>query len=105
MPTGETKSYGHHNLPFDTKIWILLMDKENRYYLQNPPVRLERDGTWSQHHIILGPDLVRIIAVQVTLHGNSEFETRVKRSGWGPFRRLPMCSTELALVKIETPAD
>jgi hypothetical protein len=105
VPPGETKSFGHHNLPLDTKVWILLQDRHGNYYLQNPPVRLEKDGTWSQDHMVVGRDIVRIIVIQVTPHGNSEFEAKVRDRRWEGFSPLTGPSTELDAVKIEVPAD
>lgn len=68
-------------------------------------MRLERDGTWSQDHVVVGRDIVRIIIIQVTPHGNSEFEAKVKGRRWEGFSSLPEASTELDAVKIEVTAD
>lgn len=93
---------GKHSLDTTDFVWVVLYDTYGHYYLQNPPVTLEADGSWHAKNIHLGHDVVEIIFVQVTQNGHESFQQKVKNQNWGAFDVLPAGTEKLGSVRVNT---
>ncbi len=82
-------------------VWILVGDVYGNYYLQNPPVSFEVDGTWSTS-IQPGSGITKIFAVLVTEEGNDSFQRRVSSGDFSGFTTLPDGSLILDSIDIQT---
>ena len=82
-------------------VWVLLGDKKENYYLQNPPVSFKNDGNW-ETTIRPGKNLNKIIAVQVTNDGNDFFKEKVKNNEWDAFTELPEGSYKIYEIDIQS---
>jgi len=92
---------GQHSLELNTSLWAVLRDIYGHYYLQNPPVRLNTDGSWRAQNIHLGHDIIEIIFVSVTKSGHDLFLRKVKDNDWGAFDELPGGTEKLEGVRID----
>jgi len=92
---------GRHTFTPDTLIWLVLSDAFGNLYLQNPPVRLLVNGSWTGRNVNLGQGVTEIHAVRVTEEGDKEFQTKVLRLEWAAFNRLPSGSRIVATRKIK----
>jgi len=97
---GEIRATGNHSLPLNNRVWALLGDAYGNFYLQNPPVRLHRNGSWS---VLLRPGhgIISLYIVLVDENGNNQFKQKVKNKEWGGFTELPFNSRVLNSVESE----
>lgn len=82
------------------RIWIVLQDDFGNFYLQNPPVNLEQDGSWESLCVTPGRGNSNFLAVQVTKDGHESFIRKVKNADWSAFSELPKGSDILDKVDI-----
>ncbi|MBK8043928.1 MAG: hypothetical protein IPK21_15475 [Haliscomenobacter sp.] len=85
---------GHHNLPTQSKVWLLLHDGK-LYYLQNARLNLESSGNWTNHGVNVGHGIKSIHAVLVTDEGDLLFQQKIANSDYSGFSILPAGSREL----------
>ena len=93
-----TGAYTGQNPPY---VWVVLQDTIGQYYLQNPPVSFNPDGTWQALNVIPGLRIIEIAVVQVTSAGNALFEQKVSSGDFGAFPLLPEGSVKLAKVSVQ----
>lgn len=91
---------GTHSMPLSAFVWILLGDSYGNFYLQNPPVILRRDGTWSATNIRPGQGITAIHAVYVNSKGNEIFRKMIRNNEWGGFTTLPSSTRILDTMNI-----
>jgi len=92
---------GKYSLDSNSFVWIVLHDTYRHYYLQNPPVTLNSDGSWSAKNLHLGHDIIEIIFVQVNQSGHEGFLRKVKNQDWGAFDILPAGTEKLGSVRVD----
>ena len=90
---------GRHSLDPNSNVWAILRDSYGNYYLQNPPVSIDIDGSWLSTNLHLGRDIQEIIFVQVTNQGNDVFLRKVKNREWGAFSSFPPGTKQLGRVR------
>ena len=95
---GEIRATGSHSLPLNNRVWALLGDAYGNFYLQNPPVRLHRNGSWSAL-LRPGHSIISLYIVLVDENGNNQFKQKVKSKEWGGFTELPFNSRVLNSVE------
>ncbi len=69
-------------------VWVVLEDSYRNYYLQNPPVQFNGDGTWTATNINPGPGITMVDFVSVTSAGHKVF-LGMLAGGFGAFHMLP----------------
>ena len=76
---------GTHSLPLGAHVWATLEDSYGNFYLQNPPVALHSDETWTA---ILRPGkgITGVAIVLANASANDVFEQKVRNEEWGGFR-------------------
>ncbi len=92
---------GKHSLDTRSFVWVVLHDTYGHYYLQNPPVTLNLDGSWQAKNLHLGYDIDEIIFVQVNQSGYEDFLQKVKKQDWGAFDVLPAGTEKLGSVRVD----
>lgn len=92
---------GKPSLDIYSFVWAVLHDTYGHYYLQNPPVTLNPDGSWQAKNLHWGYDIDEIIFVQVTQSGHEDFLQKVKDHVWGAFDILPAKTEKLGSVRVD----
>lgn len=92
---------GRHSLNAASFVWAVLWDAYGHYYLQNPPVILNSDGSWHAKNLHLGHDIIEIIFVKVNQSDNDDFLKKVKNQVWGAFDVLPARAEKLGSVQVD----
>ena len=82
-------------------MWAILLDTYGHYYLQNPPIVLNPDGSWHAKNLHLGHDIVEIVFVKVNRNGNEDFLRKVKDQDWGAFDTLPTGTEILTNIRVD----
>ena len=91
---------GKHSLDINSFVWAVLRDTYGHYYLQNPPVVINSDGSWRSTNLHLGHDILEIIFIKVTTNGDDHFLVKVKNNDWGAFDELPTGTEKLGSVSV-----
>lgn len=81
-------------------VWVVLEDSLGRYYLQNPPVQFNGDGTWTATNIRPLQGITAVDFVAVTSDGNTTFQSMVEAQEFGAFSTLPDGSVILQSIPI-----
>jgi len=92
---------GTYSGQYPPYVWVVLLDTRGQFYLQNPPVAFNPDGSWDASNVIPGSGIVKIDVVAVDSAGNTTFEQMVNNGEFGAFARLPAGYTILARVSIQ----
>jgi hypothetical protein len=80
-------------------VWVLLRDQYG-YYLQNPPVNFQLQGTWVATNINLARTTYEIDFYYVTSAANAVFQGMVQKKAFGAFTKLPDGCTPLQTISI-----
>lgn len=80
---------GTHTLSLASYVWVILSDSYGNYYLQSPPVQLNRDGSWTATNIRVGRGIVGLHIVLASTEADSQFQQQVLDGDWSGFPRLP----------------
>lgn len=70
----------------NAKIWIVLTDAYNNYYLQNPALFINPTKSWRATNIRPLRDIVLISFVKVDEIGDELFKEKVNKGEWGGFK-------------------
>jgi TIR domain len=84
-------------------IWVILEDSFRQYYVQNPPVRFQPDGSWRATNVLPGRGITFVLFVEIAIANNDSktiFDQMVQRKQFGAFTELPPGSRVLESVAI-----
>ena len=81
-------------------IRVILEDSHGQYYVQNPPVRFQSDGTWRATNVLPGTGIMFVLFVMVDDGGKNLFDQMVKHRDFGAFYELPPGSQVLLSLAI-----
>ena len=79
--TYSSKGSGH--------VWVVLEDLFRNFYLQNPPVQFNSNGTWTVTNINPELGITMVDFVSVTSAGHKVFLGMVAKCEFGAFHKLP----------------
>ncbi|MBR9923143.1 MAG: hypothetical protein GYB31_20125 [Bacteroidetes bacterium] len=99
---GTISVQGRHDIPANTKVWILLHDGFG-YYLQNPPAIVLPNKTWKQDNTIANGGVKAIMVASVGDTGHERFSQMVTDGMFGQFTELPDDLTFLDAVSVINP--
>jgi hypothetical protein len=80
---------GSHSLPPYARIWIVMKDRRQNFWLHNTPVELEKDGTWGCDNVSLAANMTRIQAVLVNEEIHRRFRQFMVKQQPEVFKELP----------------
>lgn len=79
---------------------VILEDSYQQYYLQNPPVRFQPDGTWTATNILPGEGITFVLFVAVDGDGKNMLDDMARRKQFAAFYELPSGSRILRSIAI-----